>query len=230
MIIDQLTAYCDCVETITQKDVDDMVNVVSLATGWTRNTCETFETSMRREVIDLPSCMDCPYIFEPYYTPFEVDSFSFSLLKIKGVEETLIPITNFAYSELQKVFRVDTGLPKCSCTCDDCGCPTEYKLVVQYMAGYDCLPDCLLPVFCNLVEVIHAKNACDCEDCGCDKSNMDFDDMGRPILQNIKYKSGDVVSVFLETDLGKLLVEQYKSQLGMLSLVKKNHNVWGFVV
>ena len=231
MMYDQLKEFCDCVDKFTDKDVMDMVNVVSLATGWTKNPCETFEKAMRKEVIDLPSCMDCPYTFEPYYFPYDADTFSFSLLKIKGIDEELIPINAFSYSQAEGVFRVDTGLPRCDCACDECDCPTEYKLVVQYMAGYEEIPDCLLPVFCNLLEVIAAKNACDCAaDCGCDNKTVEYDQYGRPIMQNSKYKSCDVVSVVLETDLGKMLVEQYKNQLGMISLVKMHHNLWGFVV
>lgn len=233
-IYDQLTQFCDCVDDITMKDVEDMISVVSLATGWLKDPCESFLTSERREVIDLPSCMDCPYTFEPYYYPFDPDTFSVSLLTVQGIDETLIPVPEFRYSEVEGVLRIDTGLVPCHCLpCDVCGCPPEYKLVITYEAGYDTIPDCLLPVFCNLIEVIHAKNDCDCCEKGCtscDNETAKYDQYGNIVTQQIKYKSGDVVSVFLETDLGKLLVEQYKSQLGMMSLVKKSHDVWGYVV
>lgn len=215
---------------VTEKDVLDLISVVSLATGWMQEPCETFELSERREVIDLPSCMDCPYTFEPFYQPYDPDSFTFELLKIKGLEEEVIP-ADFVYSEYAKVFRVDTGLPKCLCACDECGCPTEYKLVVKYNAGYEEIPDCLLPVFCNLIEVIHEKNSCDCGTCGdCGDDEAHYDKYGNLITNIVKYKSGDVTSVFLETDLAKMLVQQYKNQLGMLSLYKSDHNVWGYVV
>ena len=45
----------------------------------------------------------------------------------------------------------------------------------------------------------------------------------------MKYASGDVVSVALETDIGKILVEQYKNQIGMLSLCDFGSNLWGVV-
>lgn len=245
-LFEQVTQYCSCVEEITEKDVDDMIGVVSLATGWMLRPCETFELSDRREVIDLPSCMDCPYEFTPYYFPFDPSSFSFSLIETKGTERTITPISDFLYtgfysygcdcaSDMQYdgTFRVDTGLPNCTCQCGktECGCPTEYKLLVEYKAGYDTLPDCLLPVMCNLLEVIHAKNSCDCSTCGCESNKATYDIEGESITaQEIKYKSGDVVSVFLETDLGKMLVEQYKNQLGQMSLLKYRHDVWGCVV
>lgn len=237
-LYDQVTQYCDCVSQITAKDVDDMIAVVSLATGWMLRPCDTFELSKRREVIDLPSCMDCPYKFTPYYFPFDASSFTFTLLERKGLEEVLTPLDKFKYigwddgdMKYSGDFLVDTGLPKCHCACDECGCPTEYKLIVEYDAGYELLPDCLLPVMCNLLEVIHNKNSCDCTQCGCGGDEVTYDSEGNITSdQTIKYKSGDVVSVFLETDLAKMLVEQYKNQLGMMSLLKYHHTVWGCVV
>lgn len=234
----QLSQFCECVKEVDDKDVEDMISVVSLATGWALEPCDTFEKSDRREVIDLPSCMDCPFEFEPYYYPFDAESFTFTLIKRKGLEEERTSLLNFRYSgfdigemKFTGGFLVDTGLPQCNCTCEDeCGCPTEYKLLVEYTAGYELLPECLLPVFCNLLEVIHAKNSCDCNDCGCNGDTVTYDANGNITAQEIKYKSGDVVSVFLETDLGKMLVEQYKNQLGVISLLQQTHNVWGMVV
>lgn len=235
----QLLQYCTCVEDADDRDVTDMIGVVSLATGWALNPCESFELGERREVIDLPSCMDCPYEFTPYYAPFDADSFTFTLIKRKGLEEERVALPDFRYigfdmrdMKYEGSFLVDTGLPKCDCTCEDeCGCPTEYMLMVEYTAGYDTIPECLLPVFCNLLTVIHAKNSCDCGGCACNSGDTTtYDADGNVVTQEIKYPSGDVVSVFLETDLAKMLVEQYKNQLGMMSLLKYNHNVWGMVV
>ena len=235
----QLLQYCECTGEMTDRDVDDMIGIVSLATGWALNPCDSFLKSTRREVIDLPNCMDCPFEFEPYYVPFDPDSAKFTLVKRKGLEEERTELTNFRYTgfddrdmKYEGGFLVDTELPKCVCTCkDECGCPTEYKLVVTYDAGYETLPECLLPVFCNLLEVIHNKNDCDCNECACSSgSGATMDAEGNITTQEIKYKSGDVVSVFLETDLAKILVEEYKNQLGVISLVKQTHNIWGIVV
>lgn len=237
-LFEQLRQYCTCAEEVSDRDVDDMIGVISLATGWMLNPCQTFEMSERREVIDLPSCMDCPYDFSPYFRPFDPSSFSFTLVKRKGLEEERTELPNWRYTgfgtggtEYDGSFLVDTQLPLCVCACDECGCPTEYKLLVEYTAGYDTIPECLLPVFCNLLEVIHAKNSCDCGGCGCNSGEtVTYDADGNLTTQRIDYKSGDVVSVFLETDLAKMLVEQYKNQLAMMSLLQKQHDIWGCIV
>ena len=219
-IYEQLTEYCGCVD-VEEKYVEEMIHLVSMATGWGgENPCDTFLENTRREVIDLEPCVDCPIEFKPYYRPFNPDSFSFKLIKIDGLTETATDL-DFGYIESEGLFRVDTGLSDCDCRVI-CGCEPKYKLVVEYTAGYPELPDCLLPVFCNLVEVIHAKNSCDCEECGCETNYGENDQ--QPI---VKYKNGDVVTVFLENDLGKMLVEQYKMQLGMLSIYEPPSRIWG---
>lgn len=222
MILDQLRAYCDCVEDITEEEVAELVNLISLATCWMKNPCETFLVGERREVIDLPSCADCPITFEPFYHPYEIDSFKFFLVKVDGIEEEVTEITDFRYHVTDGMFHINSGLPSCRCGCDPCSCPPSYKMVVEYTAGYDEIPDCLLPVFCNVLTVIKAKRECKCcDDCGCENQE-----------QQIKYASGDVVSVALETEIGKLLTEQYKNQIGMMSLCADTSDtrLWGFVV
>lgn len=220
-IVSQLQDYCDCLSDVTEDNVAELVNLISLATCWMRNPCETFLTSDRTEVIDLPSCMDCPMEYHPFYHPFDKDSFKFYLVTVDGIHETQEEITEVAYSPTLNGFRLKP-LPNCACSCDICGCEPEYKLLVTYSAGYDAIPDCLLPVFCNVLEVIQAKNDCCCDsDCGCDESKYE---------DNVEYASGDVVTVALETDIGRLLVSQYKKQIGMISLCKACSELWGFVV
>lgn len=219
-ILEQLKEYCSCVEDIDEKDVNELITTISMATGWMKDPCDTFLTGERREVIDLPSCADCPIEFSPYYHPFTVESFKFYLVKVEGIEETVTEITDFSYHQSDGMFHIDPGLPSCKCNNCICGCPPSYKLIVEYTAGFEELPDCLLPVFCNVLEVIHAKNECNCcNDCGCEQKE-----------QQIKYASGDVVSVALETDIAKILVDQYKKQLAMISLYTHKHEIWGFVV
>lgn len=221
-IYKQLADYCECVKDAETKDIDDLINIISFAAGWAVEPCGTFLMSERREVIDLPPCMDCAYEFEPYYRPFDVESFKFALAEITEDGEEVTEITDVAYISSKGVFKVKTGLPSCKCRRCVCGCEPEYKLLVEYTAGYEELPDCLLPVFCNLLEVIVAKNKCDCG-CGCDNTKEEAEN-------EVRYATGDVVSVQLETDIGKLLVEQYKSQMATIVLTKPVSPLWGYVV
>ena len=217
-IEDQLRDFCDCLkeDDAFSANVAEMVNVISLATGWMRSPCETLLKGERKEVIDI-ECDDCPIEFVPYYHPYDVESFHFYLVATKGMEETVTELP-FTFSEANSLFRVDLGL-NCDCIGHECGCPTQYQLMVTYEAGYDLLPDCLLPVFCNIYEVIQAKNNCDCS-CGCNGETN----------SEVTYATGDVVTVALETDLGQMLVSQYKNQLAMLSLITTVNHLWGFVV
>lgn len=213
-----ITEYCNCTE-FDDKDFTELISLVSRATGWAGDGCDTFLQSERREVIDLPDCMDCVYEFTPFYHPFQIESFTFTLVKIEGIEETSTPISSFSYSTLDGKFRIDLGLPTCGCKCHTCGCDPKYKLLVEYVAGYEEIPECLYPVMCNLLDVIHAKNKCDCNNCGCDTEE-----------EQVRYATGDVVTVQVETDLGKMISEQVTGLLGMLNLFREESGIWAVVV
>lgn len=230
-IVGQLEAYCSCTD-VNEKDVAELVTLISMATCWTsdvKNTpfisgkdktfCETFFLGDRREVIDLPSCADCPITFLPFYFPYKTDSFKFYLIKQDGLNEEITEITDYAYHVSDEMFHINTGLPSCKCACDPCGCPPTYKMVVEYEAGYDEVPDCLLPVFCDLIELIRAKNDCDCKDCDCDNG-----------YEETTYAKGDIVTEALRMELGAVLVEQYKNMIGMISLCHEEDDLWGIVV
>lgn len=220
MDVSEIKCYCSCTDA-TDDDVYELVNVISLATGWQEKPCETFFRSDRREVIDLPSCTDCPITFEPYYVPYDRDTFKFYLVTIEDIMETVTEIKEVSFHTSDGKFYLNPGLPTCKCGKNQsCSCKATYKLMVEYEAGYDEIPDCLVPVFCNVLDVIHRKNTCDCNTCNCENGSED----------NVTYATGDIVTVALETDVGKILVEQYKKQLGMMSLYRRQQEYWGLVV
>lgn len=243
-IYEQLTRYCECTE-IDEKDFDEAVHILSQMTCWSGTAkdatlCNTFEFGPRKEVVELPLCLDkCGVIdFVPFYQPFDESSFTFKVARISGIEETVTEITSFAYVSSLGLFKIDLSeiLPNCACAGNPCGCDDQLLLIVEYNAGYEELPDCILPVLCNMLTVIHAKNECDCDTCApCNTANANttVDPMTGEVhtsVQTIKYASGDIATVQLETDLARLVVDNYKRQLGFISLCHGYDRLWGTVV
>jgi len=219
-VLEQLQEQCNCLKEVTERDVDELVNLVSNYTCWAQSPCETFLTAERKEVVEVPPCADdCDvFIFTPFYYPFDVTSFTFTLVEQNGVTETTTTITDYAYSEVDENFRLDLGLPDCKCK-PRCGCESTYKLLVTYTAGYDLIPDCLVPLFCEMLSWIYDKNNCDCVPCEvCNTDN----ETGTIDYTTI---SGQLKAYFLT-----VLLEQYKRELALISLCVGYEHLWGFRV
>lgn len=224
-ITEQLQEKCNCTE-VNDADVEEMVNLVSMATCWTQKPCETFLMSERRELIELPDCLDNCKVFEfrPFYHPFEADSFTFTIVETDELEETLIPVTDYMYSQVHDVFRLKLPLKSCKCMMPDCGCSPKYSLLVTYDAGYEEIPDCLIPVFCMLIAVIKDKNECNCDHCqSCDKIRNAND------IDQYVYANGDVITPQIDMWVAELLQKQYKRQLGLISLCEYFSEMWGVI-
>lgn len=222
-IYEQLQEFCGCLE-VKEQDVDELVNVISIATGWTNQPCDTFLISERKEVVDLPDCRkSCDiFKFEPYYFPYDVDSFKFKIIKVNGIEETEIEVTEYIYSEVDNVFKIKLPIDDCFCG-NRCNCKPSYKLIVTYDAGFNEIPDCLLPVFCDLLDLIYRKNQCNCDCSTCEADNYDNKvDYGN-------YTVGDAITYEEVIDFSKLLSKQYRKQLGLISLIKPDA-FYGMVV
>lgn len=221
-VFEQLEEYCNCID-VKESDVNELIDLISVYTGWTQELCETFLQAERKEVIDLPDCLcDCDvFTFEPYYTPFDADSFTFTLIEQNGITETATVLTDFAYSMVDENFKIELPLPKCGCK-PNCGCESKYRLLVTYTAGYEELPECLLPVFCEALQWIKIKNTCDCSECEPCNAN-DYRDNENII--DLTTLTGNLQDFFL-----KVLTDQYKAQLALIALLKKRYDIWGFVV
>ena len=189
-------------------------------TCWTKRPCETFLTSERTEVIELPDCVcDCDvFIFTPHYRPFDADSFTFTLIEQDGTTETATEITDYAYSVVDENFRIKLPLDKCGCK-NRCGCDPTYKLLVTYAAGYDLLPECLLPVFCEALQWIKIKNTCDCSECQPCQVETEEGVIDETTL------TGRLQDFFLET-----LTIQYQKQLALIAICEPEIDLWGVVV
>lgn len=244
-IYEQLGSYCDC-SVVKDKDVDEAINIVSQLTCWNSGSerrlgvmCQTFLMGARKEIVDLPDCLPkCPaFLFYPFYYPFDMNSFTFKVAHISGVNETITELTDVHWIETKGAFGIDLSeiIPSCHCKCDCCSCKDEFKLIVEYDAGYEEIPECILPIMCNLVNVIEAKNNCDCdEQCpSCSNSTTTVNPMTGQLqtsVQTIKYASGDLTTVQLETELARLIVDNYKREIGLISLCSDPKELWGTVV
>ena len=220
---EQLTEYCNC-QDVEEKDVNELINLISTYTCWAQSPCETFLKGERKEVRNLPSCIkdDCfVYEFEPFFAPFDPDSFEFILIEQNGITETSVSLSSFTYSEVDGNFKLELPLPSCKCQ-PKCGCESKYKLLVKYIAGYEGIPECLLPLMCEALYWIAEKNKCDCEDCdACDPTKNTDEGV-------INYASlgGRLQEHFLN-----VLTRQYFNQLSLISLCQRyKGELWGVVV
>ena len=223
-VYEQLAEYCDCLD-VKESDVNELIGLISTHTCWAdkANPCGTFLTGERKEVVDLPDCVcDCDvFVFEPRYLPFDTDSFTFTVIEQEGINETATEITDYVYSAIDENFRMELPLPQCGCM-PKCGCEKNYKLLVTYIAGYEEIPDCLLPVFCEALQWIKIKNTCDCEEC-----QPCQDDSTERKYYEIDYTTltGRLQDYFLA-----VLTKQYVKQLSLISVCEFERNLWGLVV
>lgn len=225
-IYEQLSEQCNCV-TVNQADVDELINLISSYTCWMQSPCETFLSGDRREVLDLPECMDeCEvFTFTPFYHPFNKDSFTFTMVTQSGIEETTTTITDYAYSEIDGDFKMVLPLPDCKCCCDSkCECPKKYKLLVTYNAGYETLPDCLISIFCEALQYIKDKNNCDCDKC--QKCDAKYEEDKTEIL----IESAATLTDQIKNHFVRVLARQYARELSLISLCDRQNELWGFRV
>lgn len=223
MVVEQLKEYCDCLNDVKDADVDELINLISNFTCWMQKPCETFLFGERKEVVELPNCIcDCDtFIFEPFYKPFDPASFTFTIIEQNGITETATNIENFTYSVVDENFRLELPLPDCKCK-PNCGCESTYKLLVTYMAGYEEIPDCLLPLMCEALQWVKIKNTCDCSECQpCDQNYHENGTIDYSTL------TGRLQDYFLT-----MLTKQYIRQLSLISLCDKGNelSLWGVVV
>ena len=228
-VYEQLTEYCNCLvsesadesPSIDHRAVDELIHLISVYTCWATHPCETFLQGERKEVIDVPDCIcDCDvFEFDPYFAPFDPDSFTFTLIEQRGIEETLTEVTEVRYSEVDEKFRMELPLPNCDCY-DPCGCKSKFKLMVTYVAGYEEIPECLLPLMCEALQWILEKNECDCEACqDCENKYANNNAIDYTKL------TGRIQEHFLT-----ILTVQYFRQLSLISLQKRKGYLWGVVV
>lgn len=242
-VIEQLLDFCECIKDFgrerpedinaLERNVAELIRLVSILTCWTQAPCETFLMSSRTEYIDVRDIKKCSceggiIEFTPFYYPFDPRSLQVWLVKIDGVNEELIPIDSddFAYIDSLDLVRIDLIN---YVRHDKCSCKSTYKLKLVYDAGYEEIPECLLKLFCDLLHIIYAKNDCTCEACqacrpGSSDTVMVFDQYSET------YTS---ISPRIEDYLNTTLYNAYINQLSLISICGRSQldqRIWGVIV
>lgn len=230
---DQLIDYCDCIKKKDDsaefdKNLNELISILSVMTCWTREPCETFLNEQRTESIKLGEYEKCGcnagvIEFTPHYNPFEIESIEIDLVELNGIDETITRIdqSDIVYSQAFDLFRINIGKYTRN---DRCGCVGDYRLLIRYWAGYEQIPDCLLQIFCDMMHIIYLKNKCDCKECQSCKT------IGATET-DIVYSDGDNISKVVAEYLNTIITTGIKKQLGLISLCNRNKNdIWGAVV
>lgn len=245
-IIEQLRDYCDCLPDLEPesqkydrmlKNLNELISIISNLTCWSDATedgsiCDTFLMSERREIIDAKeiNCCVCDgtiLSFSPFYRPFQPDSFKVSLAEVNGLDETVTELDTSDYRYIDSLRELKIDLRNyLSCRQNRCECPSQYRLIITYDAGYSELPECMLQLFCDLMHVMAYKNDCNCKKCTSCKNDNDLTDEGA-----VDFTEGDTVSPTLNTYWKQLIIDGYKQNLGKISLCgQRISGCAGFVV
>lgn len=235
IIAEQLKENCPCAsktwrdQALFQRVVEDLINLVSIATCWQQKPCETFLLSEREEYFDLGDYAACGcdagmITIEPFYHPIELGSIKITLLELEGTKVTEYELTedDFVYNAAWgNTIKVNVGSYVRN---GDCCCPLQYKLRVTYYAGYSQIPDCLLPIFCGLLQTVYDKNNCTCGKCDACKAQYDAD-------TEIEYPEDDTISKLIDNYYNSVVLAAFKKQLGLISICRQpqEFSVWGVV-
>lgn len=234
-IVEQLRENCDCFpdenvdEIQFEKLVAELIHLVSVMTCWTNSLCETFLNGEREEIFDaervnLCTCDQGMLEFEPFYVPIYPETITAQLVIQNGVQDEVIIVSeeDIGYSETFGHVRINYQK---YLKIDNCCCPENAKLVIRYVAGYEELPECLLPLFCDMLHIVYDKNDCSCDKC--QECTQKYSDDEVEIYSDDDLK----VEVNIEKTLNNLIRYAYTNSLGLMSLCgRKQYRIWGVVV
>ena len=173
----------DCDDGATmQRYMESFLRVLARLLCWTDGECSTILRALRHEVIPLTSfhLCGCDAMVEvkPYYWKgFDPTTLKVYMHKRKGLEREEYELDtdkwNWSFVDGTILVNVTDELSPC-CKCyDPCSCEAEYKLVLDYEAGYtsETLPDCVYDAMCHFLNIFIAYQ----NDCGTldECANMD---------------------------------------------------------
>ena len=226
----------DCDDGATMQGyMESFLRVLARLLCWTDGECATILKSKRHEVIpikDITIC-GCDAMFEvkPYYWKgFDPTTLKVYLHKRKGLEreEYELDTTKWNWSFVDGTILVnvtDELSPCCKC-CDPCSCEAEYKLILDYEAGYtsQTLPDCVYESMCHFLNIFIAyQNKCGTLD---ECANMDRLAVGAVLKQkSVDYivREWTIDNESIDRYYVKLINTWSLKTLASLSLCKKTY-------
>ena len=158
----------DCADGATmQRYMESFLRVLARLFCWTDGECDTILRARRHEVIevkDIEICgCDAMVEIKPYYFKgFDPSTLKVYMHKRKGLEREEYAITpdkyNWSFVDGTILINVTAELSPCCRCCDPCSCETEYKIILDYEAGYPSasLPDCIFEAMCHFMNIFVA--------------------------------------------------------------------------
>lgn len=224
----------DCDDGATmQRYMESFLRVLARLFCWTDGECDTILRARRHEVIevkdfDICGC-DATVEIKPYYFKgFDPSTLKVYMHKRKGLEREEYEITpdkyNWSFVDGTILINVTEELSPCCRCCDPCSCETEYKIILDYEAGYTSasLPDCIFEAMCHFMSIFVAyQNKCGTLD---ECANMDRLAVGAVLEQkSVDYivRKWTVDKTSLDTIYVKLINTWALKTLSSLSLCKK---------
>lgn len=224
----------DCDDGATmQRYMESFLRVLARLFCWTDGECDTILRAQRHEVIevkdsDICGC-DAMIEIKPYYSKgFDPSTLKVYMHKRKGLEREEYEITpdkyNWSFVDGTILINVTEELSPCCRCCDPCSCEAEYKIILDYEAGYtsETLPDCIFEAMCHFMSIFVAyQNKCGTLD---ECANMDRLAVGSVLEQkSVDYivRKWTVDKTSLDTIYVKLINTWALKTLSSLSLCKK---------
>jgi len=231
-ILDQVREYCHCLpEFITDDElkrvVDRVIAIVSNKTCWSQTSYENMLHSKRTEkmrfnksVLDLCLCDGGIVEFKPFYRMgIDAESFIVIVRTRSGIHTTkdILAVDKYTFDELDNTLRIDVSdFAQCGC------CPDETTLIIEYYAGFDELPSCVMDLVCGLINTVEEATRCDCESCHeCEAST----DEGKIEFGSPQGSSQYVYVDTVERMLKKLMSEELYNQLRLISICRPRKTI-----
>ncbi len=224
----------DCDDGATmQRYMESFLRVLARLFCWTDGECDTILRAQRHEVIevkdfDICGC-DAMVEIKPYYFKgFDPTTLKVYMHKRQGLNREEYEITpdkyNWSFVDGTILINVTDELSPCCRCCDPCSCESEYKIILDYEAGYTSnnLPDCIFEAMCHFMSIFVAyQNQCGTLD---ECANMDRLAVGAVLEQkSVDYivRKWTVDKTSLDTIYVKLINTWALKTLSSLSLCKK---------